>query len=655
MGRSKKENQRLAQMFWPFQGQKGFSLAEVMVGAGILGALSLVVVNMTTDINRSQRSMESKFQIGQIQSRIHETLRTPENCALTVKGKTRNSSPNGISLPGIIIKTGDSPVTTDFLVKSDELFGAGNNYNNLTVGDIRLISYIDEDDGSTTGTAQGTTTVSDGSGGTINVEYGDAIIRVPFTKADASEASEVAVAKRSSYGSLEVERDFRIKIRVDSGTNEILDCYAVEDNVTEASCDSLDGVYSPADGKCREIKIQEDTSDPNSVYAITSRGSLLINNGGGLAIGTNPGGGSTEFLIDSGADLPGDGNLLLQNDADVRGNTDIQGNLNVEGTGKFEGNVGIGADPLPAGEARLIVQGSGSNAGIRVNDGTDQVEILSESSEAMSVRASGASRAGIRINTGSGDLIHGQKNGTTHFRVTDTGQVVIDKVSGFSMDIGVSGPSNPYFPAYIRNQPANPNNPSHWKLGGDKGDEIATKRWAAGVIYSEISDSDIESILTSIASYANNNQLDAIKRMVCVSARTRGELGTGGNRNGHYTSSSYGLGVCSHRVRHCSSGSDRCGNLFVSGINSTGEIFSNTRVRVQGAGAVRLNNNGTIKATSTISSDTVVSAPTVRGTGTSKTSGVCSANGCATRFGYQTCPTNAVMVGFAYGRIICTY
>ena len=655
MGISKKADKRLAQMFWPFGSQKGFSLAEVMVAAGILGGLSLVVLNMTTDISKSQRTMESKFQISQLQSRIDELLRSKVGCFETVGdgGYTRDATATGIQIDPIqTVREGAAPGDKEKILFIGQVFEASGGSPPLSVTDIRLLSYIDAD-GNVTDTPEETIDVSDGAGGVTTVEYGDAIVRVTFVKTNIGGPAGAANSGQNMYGELTVVRDFRIKIRVNPGTNEIDQCYAVEENVTEAACDALSGIYSPVDGRCREIKIQEDPSDIASVYAITSRASMLID-GGGLDIG------DVGTFPEPGP-VPPVGGLRVENDADIRGNADIAGNMLVQGTGAFEGNVGIGV-PNADANVRLLVQddpGLGGDTGIRVRGGADQVDILTGNAEALNVGASG-SRVGVKINTDTGDMIQGQNDGTTYFRVSAEGQVFIDPYGATgttSLDIGSGGGS--YFPAYIRNQPANISNNGDWDLDRSRGDEIATKRWAAGVIYAEINDTDIENILATITTYAENNQMDAIKNMVCSSSRSRAILGEGtaAETEGDYVSSSYNAsGVCEHEVEHCSAGK-RCGELYVTGIDATGEIFSDTMVRVTGGGGiVELENNGTIYATSTIESLQEVTAPVIRATGTTPAggnSGICGDVGCSTKFGYQPCNAGYMMVGLAYGHVIC--
>lgn len=654
---------------------KGSTIVQMLVVTGVIGALSVAVSTMISNINKSQTATENAQYATEVEDLIQMALRTNASCQATVDGTARvggagaalgsiNESFGGIVNPIVAV---NQVLGGELLTIEGSGVGAG---PRLTVNDIRLI------------TEAGNTPVTTYENGVEqNMNVANATVRVTFTRGDSTDADNASMQAQQSYGSTQIFRDFPVQVLVD-GTNTIINCYTREDNVGENVCNSVSGIYG-ADGKCREISIEVDPAavvDANgdtSNYAITSRQAMLVRSDGIIA---DPTKGGLTVSDPPPAVMPGPGNMRVQNDLTVGvlpsvGNAQVGVNMLVEGTGQINGNtaIGIAVNPDPT-EPRLRVSGNGAR--ITRADGNvlsllENQGVAIESEIQLTNNSGGAGTTSIRVDSTvtAGQLLGLYIAGAERFRVSDMGRVFIPAPAAASdatnpvaaIDIGLTS-NTVYYGWRIFNQPADPNISSHWVTSGTRGQEVATKRWAANSVYASLSNDPeaVGDITATILSYSENNQILAIRRMICESSRTQQLIGESP------ASAPFATGVfqfdagsgawrCDHRPVACTS-TARCGNIFVTGINSTGQILATgagASVRVINSGDVILNNNGTITATSTISSATEVTAPTMHGTSTAFNEGVCSANGCSQRFGHQFCPFGQVALGMDRGTLVC--
>lgn len=646
----------------------GSVLPQLLVAAGVIAGLSLGVMNMTRTVSRSQESMENRYQMSIIEDEIRMALRSRLGCRRSVGGSSVTASP-GEQISSIRDGFGSQSDSGRRIISIDDIIGrtvdSSGDKNmttpEFTVTDIRVTTYADEDGPAS---SEGTTT-SYVSGTAETYDYGPAIVSVYFEKGDDTRANNEDIQEDRSYGIQSFQKDFPIRVLVDS-SSEIADCYYDENNVVEQFCDSLDGIWS--DGLCKEIKIEEDPLEPSSVYAINSQASMLVESEGAVVVGDfDP---TTE---DAG--FPEPAHMYLENDAFIGGHLDVGLDLRVVGdesspasgeplpAASIKGNVGIGT--AAGGTTNLIVAGdSGDPAkpGVIIDRDGDTVEILNSSSESVLINNTNAGGIpALRIDLTDGNtegMIEG--GASERFEIDYQGRMKIINPGGdgdLSLQVGTS--TSPYFPAYIRNQPTEVGSTasysSNWDITGDRGDEMATKKWAASSVYAHLA-SDSEGVIVGniVSVYKDHNQLDAINEHICETSRLTMYMGAGGNAQSSTLTGSYSGGVCSYESRHCRSGSERCGVLYTSGVNSDGEIFTNDRVRVQsGTNRVLVRDNGTIEATNTISSSTLVRAPRILGTGTTTSSGICSSAGCARQFGYDQCPKDTAAVGVSYGEVLC--
>lgn len=75
-----------------FKSVSGFTIVEVMVAMGLLGAISLGVMRLTDNANKASKTIEVKDDILQMERQIADVLNTQNNCEETLGEKTTNSN-----------------------------------------------------------------------------------------------------------------------------------------------------------------------------------------------------------------------------------------------------------------------------------------------------------------------------------------------------------------------------------------------------------------------------------------------------------------------------------------------------------------------------------------------------------------------------------
>jgi prepilin-type N-terminal cleavage/methylation domain-containing protein len=83
-----------------FKNNRGFSLIEIMMVAGLVGGLSLVIANMSQQTNKSAAKFDFDSEKTQITNEITGILSDPNKCAdpLMLKGKNATNATNIYSI-----------------------------------------------------------------------------------------------------------------------------------------------------------------------------------------------------------------------------------------------------------------------------------------------------------------------------------------------------------------------------------------------------------------------------------------------------------------------------------------------------------------------------------------------------------------------------
>ena len=688
----------------------GFSLAEVMVAAGILGILSLAITEMTSNIAKSQRTMEQKFELGSILNDVEFALRSRIACERTLSGRVvaagagtafteirDSSSINRVilsSVPGAVANT------------------LGNNSNGFTVTQIRLVGFVNElvaptaagYIGNTAGTHFTVVNTVDGTGAPVTLRDGLALIRVTFTKGFVGQAGRTATEQANfqnllSTGNNVTVHNFRVRVMTTTG-NAVVSCQSGDTQILQAACASLGGIFTPGDGRCREIEIFEDPTDAASVYGVKASNSLKVV--GGVTIGVNN-------AAHPDANLPPAGSLQVQTTAAIGGAATVTGNINalanvgiggnadavhrlrvMGGTSRFDDPVGIGinADPLPyvADTHRLRVQGRAmvsGNVGIGdVAETAHRLRVMGGSARfqngnsAVFINVAAGTNNTLNINPSAGIFQEMLEGTTPRVRINDSGMIEIsntnlDTAGQVKVEIGgVSIENANYRPVRVFNQPLNNASAAtstFRAINSEIDAELTTKAWVRRMVFGTFYESDptkIRDVIANMALYAQHQPWDSVSGAICTSIRVRNV----GVNTTSYTSCTFDGTNCNCPVRDCSTAGSACVALHTGTIDTTGNAtiggFATVNGRVTAGAhitagtyieaALRIVAGTYIQAGTYVVAPKIVASSADAGGGPwGSSGGICGTHGCATRFGKQHCPQQGVVVGIHRGQIAC--
>lgn len=371
---------------WAWGSKKGFTLAEIMVAAGLVGVLSLALVNIMKNINTSSKKAYQDANIFQVKSLITRTIMEQGACSKTMENLTLSTveSPWGVEVANGIFERADNPPggpDPSNVAKYDSgtLFGAG------ASGTIRIerigVRGFQRNDGTNnyalaggTYTANTWTDPSDG----LNKARGTAIMEVRIRRS-SRDAADIADDQAQKHVQGNLYQNIRIPIRVviNTANNRILSCYGAETEYVEASCTALGGVLDDS-GLCVEIDAVTNSDTGNiggpalTVTAATDTAGGALNTEIDSNVGTaNPplvirGGFPTAGIQIDGDEIQSITGTLKINEhgRDIELGTDTPLNTTtVNGNFVAERNVNLGSDP----SANTLTIG---NSGDTVNIGT---------------------------------------------------------------------------------------------------------------------------------------------------------------------------------------------------------------------------------------------------------------------------------------------
>lgn len=696
----------------------GFSLAEVMVAAGILGILSLAITEMTSNIAKSQRTMEQKFELGSIMSDVEFALRSRIACERTLAGRVVSQAGNTFD------EIRDSSTQNRVLLSS--VAGAigntlGNNANGFTVTEIRLLGFVDEGVsptdpnyiGNTSGTHYDVVNTIDTSGAAVTRRDGLALVRVTFTKGFAGQAGrteeqQADFQRLTATGSNITVHNFRVRVMTDT-SNAVVSCQSGDTQILQAACASLGGLYTPGDGRCREIEIFEDPTDADSIYAIKSRNSIKVI--GGVAIGSTDGSYADNVVPPAGS-LQVQTTATIGGDASVGGTGTITGNVNalanvgiggnavaahrlrvMGGTSRFDEAVGIGDAPL-AGHMLRVVGDATVSANVGIGAAANPAFRLSviggastfqHGNSQVNINAQLNSNNRINLNPTVGIFQEMGKGASPRVRIEDTGEITI---SNSNVDTaprieigGVSSELSTYRPIRVYNQPINvgtATTSSFRAINTEIDAELTTKAWVRRMVFGtmwENNSTRITEVIGNMANFAQHQTWNAVAAGICNNLRVRNV----GVSPTSYTTCNFNGSTCDCAVRDCSSAGTACNNLYTGTLTTSGAATVGGNLSVAGAitSSGRIYSASFITAGSYVSAGTAVvagsymqagsymvagtfvQAPKIRATsdnaagGAGGVGGICGTLGCATRFGKQHCPSQGVVVGIHRGTIAC--
>ncbi|POB12989.1 tail fiber domain-containing protein [Halobacteriovorax sp. DA5] len=249
--------------------QFGFTLAEVMVAAGLIGVLSLAVVNMMSNINRTSKRASQVFNVQQETQRITGILSNGDACKNTLQGIDIGNAPNYST-------TQDVPAIKD--ANDDNIYTIGKELgagpDTVNVNSMQVRRYFDPKTG-TYGSLQNYTV------GAVPFTKLEAQLLITFRKGTVGTSDDVI--KKSSVGSIDITKRISMMVVVNAA-GQIQSCYSTADEFLDSACRNLGGTIDGVDGGCKDVKLTTlkttpDTSITNAV-TIGSSDSAAIGDAG---------------------------------------------------------------------------------------------------------------------------------------------------------------------------------------------------------------------------------------------------------------------------------------------------------------------------------------------------------------------------------------
>lgn len=437
---------------------QGFTLAEILVAAGLLGVLSVGVVNIMSNINKTSKRASQTFVIEQEVQKIAEKMKDKAICEATLSDPRTSITATSAGTP-------TAPVLSTL----------GDNHDILTYSEIKdsdgdIIYQVYDADGAvdaTTnlldneyGSAEGGQVIQlqglrlqgwtedeptfQANDGSIK-RVGTATFRVIFKKGRGATPDEVI--QRQSFGSTTISRKINIKVIVNEADRRIESCFTNSDSYVEASCTSLGGRLD-GNGQCVEYMARHHTTpaapaltigdaesagdmgvgfsplvitrvdgianqtlqfDDNEIQSYSSTGiggNLFLNRAGGNTTFGTPGGGATVTVND---------NLAVNIDTTVGGDIDVSGSSTVDGNSTVSGNLSVGQNTTISGTTTM--QGdatASSNLSVTGDMNVDgNTRLGNSNTDTLNIRAS--------INNSGGDVL-------VDDNLTVTGTLSVDNI-----------------------------------------------------------------------------------------------------------------------------------------------------------------------------------------------------------------------------------
>jgi Tfp pilus assembly protein PilV len=313
--------------------QSGFSVAEVMVAAGMLGVLSLGVTQLMQNMNKSSNKLKQDAELLAVENLISSTLLDADNCTASFRGITLTGNHDNTNSAAdvdeivrakwnwtltsvdpthklTVIAADDGTFTTTnsiygsgasrvrvlsldlagFYSGADSTFGSLNLSSNYAPNDAnatdRRTLVVGEDDAEI---AQGFNVAN------LVRDTGTAYLRVVISKqvtidASDSDAQTDANFRRKSYGSRKITKFIPLTVTI-NGANQIESCSANSDSyASDDACGAgklIRGTLD-TDSECKNVEFN---TIANNDPAVTIQGNTVITDDAGgtgnLGIGTN--------------------------------------------------------------------------------------------------------------------------------------------------------------------------------------------------------------------------------------------------------------------------------------------------------------------------------------------------------------------------------
>ncbi len=216
--------------------ESGFSLAELMVAAGIVGVISVALTRIMTQATKTQRKVTADMTINETNIHIRNILRNEANCTAAFKDLsfTAGIKPNGNK---VVQYNKAGAVVASYTIGDSIGQGSG--------GKVTLKNIVSE----------APTSLVAPSGTTPG--RGEITINFFYSRIDETRSAEAqAQLKKMTYGGQEVNKPIKIMVDYNSA-NKIIGCNADLSDYQEEMCTTgLQGQWDDVNDLCKSILIE---------------------------------------------------------------------------------------------------------------------------------------------------------------------------------------------------------------------------------------------------------------------------------------------------------------------------------------------------------------------------------------------------------------
>lgn len=311
--------------------QRGFSLAEIMIAAGMMGIVSVGVMNLVQDSTKANKGMTMNFEINQISQAIEGHLRDDVACRNTLVGLNPNGA--GTAVTSILDKNNIVVFRGDCTLGAPGNCTYGAAGGRIFIRSMRLEQFQVAAQPFNNSTNQATLSVTFQKGPAIGLNWGA-----------LSQAQRTAI-KNLSPGEGEFVKYFRVNVRRSTGAapdvqtvNTVEDCVTERDDFLAGACAMLGG-FRPTPGAAINP-----ATDTGIIQNVTIGGQVLPHCKQ-VVFATW---GVTPTTADYAA-WAGSSNVLTAD-----GRAQVTGLLQVEGNVQADSTLTVGTAAVPgAGSARV--------------------------------------------------------------------------------------------------------------------------------------------------------------------------------------------------------------------------------------------------------------------------------------------------------------
>lgn len=263
MRREKEFNKFLKERF--LRNIEGFSLAEIMVAAGILGMISLGVMQMTQNLQKNQKKFQYDAEINEFLTRLQMGLRDKTACERTFIGADEPANP-GVPLQPITVHA-DAQGTYQFSAANvNAIYGGGAN----GAGNATVLAQVGQQYGAVGGGFQvleiklHSAQVPAAMNELVPARVGIRLRKLGAVddQGDADPSNDIL---KGAWGPAEVVKNFDIMVTVWDAADPNLapaggvagnlrSCFVSEDYYVNAACRALGGELD-TDGACKNLVV----------------------------------------------------------------------------------------------------------------------------------------------------------------------------------------------------------------------------------------------------------------------------------------------------------------------------------------------------------------------------------------------------------------